>query len=284
MNALTVFYTPHMVAESLSMSPSASKPALVVEAWRRAGLPLLVLDPPPVTVDDLARVHDPAFVIDVLAGRRSNGFGNCSPQVAASLLYTSGSMLAAARYAVTHRTIASAPCSGFHHAGYDQSAGFCTFNGLVVAAFALYAQGRVSRVGILDCDMHYGDGTDELLERHRPSWIEHYTAGRDYHDPHQAIHFLKRLPELVERMRECDVVLYQAGADPHINDPLGGWLTTEQLMRRDEIVFDTLAECGIPVAWNLAGGYQVEPDGSIPKVLEIHTNTARAALGVRAKP
>jgi len=43
-------------------------------------------------------------------------------------------------------------------------------------------------------------------------------------------------------------------------------------------VFETLAELGIPVVWNLAGGYQIAEDGSIPKVLEIHENTARAAL------
>ena len=79
-------------------------------------------------------------------------------------------------------------------------------------------------------------------------------------------------------MRDCDVVLYQAGADAHIDDPLGGWLTTEQLRRRDAIVFDGLRKLGVPVAWNLAGGYQREADGSIPVVIEIHTNTAREAL------
>jgi len=77
---------------------------------------------------------------------------------------------------------------------------------------------------------------------------------------------------------DCDVVLYQAGADPHVDDPLGGWLTTEQLRRRDARVFQTFARLGVPVAWNLAGGYQREPDGSIPKVLEIHDNTAIECL------
>jgi acetoin utilization deacetylase AcuC-like enzyme len=36
-------------------------------------------------------------------------------------------------------------------------------------------------------------------------------------------------------MADCEVLLYQAGADPHINDPLGGWLTTAQLRERDRI-------------------------------------------------
>ena len=82
-------------------------------------------------------------------------------------------------------------------------------------------------------------------------------------------------------MRGCDVVLYQAGADPHVNDPLGGMMTTDELRRRDELVFETCDALGLPVAWNLAGGYQVEADGSIPAVLEIHENTLRAALARR---
>lgn len=85
-----------------------------------------------------------------------------------------------------------------------------------------------------------------------------------------------RLPEIVRSMRDCAVLLYQAGADPHVNDPLSGWLTTEQLRRRDEIVFREARALGLPVAWNLAGGYQKDAAGGIGPVLEIHaTRCAR---------
>ena len=69
-------------------------------------------------------------------------------------------------------------------------------------------------------------------------------------------------------------MLYQAGADPHIGDPLGGFLTTAQLAQRDWRVFHGLRERKIPVAWNLAGGYQ-KP---ISKVIAIHENTMRACI------
>jgi acetoin utilization deacetylase AcuC-like enzyme len=276
--SLPVFFSPRMVAESGSMSPSAAKPAAVVRAWREGGLAIEVHEPTPVTLEELARVHGRAHVEDILACRKPNGFGNRSPSVAATLVHTSGAMLSAARHAIAHRTIACAPCSGFHHAGRREG-GFCTFNGLVVAVCALRAEGHAGRIGILDCDMHYGDGTDELIELlGLAPHVVHYTAGAEYHHPRQAAGFLARLPDLVRSMSGCDVVLYQAGADPHIDDPLGGWLTTGELRRRDEIVFDECASLGLPVAWNLAGGYQVEPDGSIPRILEIHENTARAAL------
>jgi acetoin utilization deacetylase AcuC-like enzyme len=76
------------------------------------------------------------------------------------------------------------------------------------------------------------------------------------------------------------LVLYQAGADTHVDDPLGGLLTTEQMRERDRIMFSVAHELGIPLAWNLAGGYQVEPDGSIPKVVQLHLNTFEEALKV----
>jgi len=60
-------------------------------------------------------------------------------------------------------------------------------------------------------------------------------------------------------------------------------LTNEELAERDRIVFDTLGSLGVPVAWNFAGGYQRELDGSIPKVIEIHTATLRAALSSRPR-
>jgi acetoin utilization deacetylase AcuC-like enzyme len=95
--------------------------------------------------------------------------------------------------------------------------------------------------------------------------------------------FFERLARELEAASECDVVLYQAGADPHVDDPLGGWLTTDELRRRDALVFDTLVARGVPVAWNLAGGYQRRPDGSIPDVLAIHSNTAREAIRALAE-
>lgn len=281
---IPVFYTPKMVADSLSASPSAAKPSQVVASWQRQ-FPIEILEPEPVTLDDYARVHDRAWVQAVLGSREPNGFGNRSPAIAASLPYTSGSMLSAARHAIRHKGPAAAPCSGFHHAEYRAAKGFCTFNGLMVTAVALKADGLVSEVGILDLDMHFGNGTVDILLRapdpllRLKTWIHHSTAGAEFSRREQApIFFSEWLPRALNRMKDCSVVLYQAGADPHVEDPHGGWLTTEQLRQRDATVFDFLAAHKVPVAWNLAGGYQVNRDGSIPKVLEIHDNTMRECV------
>ena len=250
------------------MSPSSRKPADVVASWQKLGLPIRILEPTAATTEDLALAHQRQFVEEVLACRRDNGFGNRSMQVAAALPWTTGSMLAAARYVVEFGGVAAAPCSGFHHAGYDHPSGFCTFNGLMVTALKLKAEARIARLGILDCDEHFGDGTAALIDRHRAGrWITHVTAGQDY--PRQASKFLEMLPRLVKKFAGCDVLLYQAGADPHIDDPLGGYLDNEQLAQRDAIVFDVAKAMGLPIAWNLAGGYQTP----LRLVLDIHDRT-----------
>lgn len=271
---IPVFYTPQMVADADSFSPSASKPSAVVNSWLALGIPLDIIAPDPVTAHDLTRAHLPAYVEAVLSCRSTNGFGNHSEAVAKSLPFTSGAMLAAARAAMRNGRVAVAPCSGFHHAGYSHGAGFCTFNGLMITAMALHVSGEARRVGILDFDQHYGDGTDHIIDRLCVDWVNHFSAGQHYHFLVEAKRFLASIPALVAGMRNCDVILYQAGADPHIEDPLGGWLTTRQLFERDQLVFETAARLGIPVAWNLAGGYQTP----LRKVLEIHDSTMKACV------
>lgn len=286
--SIPVFYSPAMVADSGSYSPSAAKPAQAVASWQRLDLPLTIVAPQLLTAEQFSIAHEPAFVADILAGRCNNGFGNRSLAVAASLPLTSGAMLAAAREALHNGIGAVAPCSGFHHAGFDFAGGYCTFNGLMVTANTLLAEDRVRKVGILDCDQHWGDGTDDIIRRLAlAERIVHYSPTRRFGWPTRSEDFLSALPNLLECFADCDLVLYQAGADPHIDDPLGGWLTTEQLYRRDRAVFAGLRRLGIPLAWNLAGGYQRDADGGIRPVLDIHDNTMLAfaeACGLAAMP
>jgi acetoin utilization deacetylase AcuC-like enzyme len=281
LEAIPVFYTEKMVADSESYSPSAAKPKAVVAAWQEMGGPISLNAPEPVTVKQLELAHEREYVMEVLTCSTENGFGNRSASVAKSLTYTSGAMLAAAREAITNRRVAVAPCSGFHHAGYDHGGGFCTFNGLMVAAMTLFGEGLVDRVGILDFDQHWGDGTQDIIKHLGvETCVVHYHPRMDFRGKYDAGRFLKDLPETVGRFADCDVVLYQAGADPHVADPLGGWLSTQQLQKRDRLVFQNLADLGIPVAWNLAGGYQRDAKGSIRPVLQIHENTMKECVSV----
>jgi acetoin utilization deacetylase AcuC-like enzyme len=188
-------------------------------------------------------------------------------------------MVAAAEYAVTHREAVCSPTSGFHHAEYKQAMGYCSFNGLMVAAIALKQAGRVNRVAILDCDAHYGNGTDQIIKRLGIDWIHHDTLGKHFVDRQDALdgRFEAWLQQAIEDCLSCDLVLYQAGADPHVDDPLGGLLSTEQMAWRDRAVFEQLGH--LPMVWNLAGGYQLakgqtESERREP-ILALHRQTAR---------
>jgi acetoin utilization deacetylase AcuC-like enzyme len=270
-----------MVANTESFSPSAAKPKAVVSAWKQLGLPVTLIEPTAARRKQLELAHNDIYVADVLNCAAENGFGNRSPEVAQSLAFTSGAMLAAAREALANGRVAVAPCSGFHHAGYDHGGGFCTFNGLMVTAMTLLSEGLVNRIGILDLDQHWGDGTQDIIKRlGAKEKIRHYHPAWDFRGGYDASRFLKCLPSIVAAFSDCDLVLYQAGADPHVADPLGGWLSTAELQSRDRIVFEGLDAHEIPVAWNLAGGYQRDKDGSIRPVIEIHENTMKECVRV----
>lgn len=281
---LKVFYDDRQnVAVNDSFSPSAGKPALVVKEWQRRGFDIEITSFGPVTREDFYLAHDKAHIDGVLDLKRVNGFNNKSPAVAASLHWTTGSLVAASQHALAHKENACSPTSGFHHADWWRTSGFCTFNGLGVAAMKLkelLPTGK--KVGILDIDMHYGDGTHSIIKRYGMDYVRHYTFGGDKPESEHwkggpgAESWLRWLPSLVETFSDCAVVIYQAGADPHQDDPFGGALSDMQLRRRDEIVFGTLKRLEIPCAWNLAGGYQ-QP---IQKVLDIHNATMEECLRV----
>ncbi|MEW6282860.1 MAG: hypothetical protein AB1758_29885 [Candidatus Eremiobacterota bacterium] len=278
---MLVFYHPRQsAANNPGYSPSAGKPALFVDLLARHGLPVEIQGFEPASREDLCRAHDPAYVDGVLSCRIDNGFGNRLPEVADSLPYTSGSLLAAARAALAARAVTCSPTSGFHHAGYDFGEDYCTFNGLMVTALALRAEGLLGRVAVLDCDFHFGNGTEDIVDRLEcREWC--LTSGERFVPARDGEAYLRLLDGFLDELLTFrpDLILYQAGADAHMDDPLGGVLTSDQLLRRDQTVFARLA--GLPLAWNLAGGYQRDPDGGISRVLDLHLATCRAALCLR---
>ena len=216
---LPVFFTPKMVASAPS-SPSAAKPPQVVADWKAKALPIRVYDPDPVTAAQLSLAHDARMVAAVLACEAANGFGTRSRQVARSLPYTTGAMLSAARHVLRHGGAACAPCSGFHHAGFDSGHGYCTFNGLMVTAAVLRQEGLVGR---WDHRLRHAPRrrNRDIIDRlGASSWVRHFTAGPEFDRPGQVEAFFKRLARVMESMQDCDLVLYQAGADPHDRRPL----------------------------------------------------------------
>jgi acetoin utilization deacetylase AcuC-like enzyme len=51
-----------------------------------------------------------------------------------------------------------------HHAEREEAMGFCYFNNVAIAARYLQEQWKLERIGIIDFDVHHGNGTQHLFE------------------------------------------------------------------------------------------------------------------------
>ena len=281
-NMAVYFRQEQSCTEANSYSPSAGKPALVMQDWEKH-FPgrMKVCSFEAATREQLYLAHSHGYVDDVLDCKQNNGFDNASPAIAESLRYTTGSMIAAAKDVLEdgsfHRCAVS-PTSGFHHAHYSYGGGFCTFNGLMVTAIEMYRLGLAKRILILDFDQHYGDGTQNIIDRLGIDYVDHITAGLSYDTAEQGLRLLDDLMRLPNRY--YDLVLYQAGADIHVDDPLGGRMTTEQMRDRDMSVFCFGKMRFASIVWNLAGGYQRDLNGTIEPVLTLHRQTMEQCLRV----
>jgi acetoin utilization deacetylase AcuC-like enzyme len=286
-NHIKTVYSPKQISDpghdavDNVISPSAWKPKLLAQLLEKEYPEIEFVQPEPLSVKDLYRCHSKNYVDDIFALKTPNGFRTLSQSVNDSLLYTNGAMYTAAKLAKPNSPTA-ALVSGFHHAGYDGFGPddyFCTFNGLVASALKLIEEDGYKRVAIVDCDQHYGNGTQNILNELDRKDIFHSTFGRYYFTPEDAPYYLHDLcpttGKLVDQLYnfQPDIIIYQAGADVHVDDPFGGILTTEEIYERDVRIFTIARNLQIPIAWNLAGGYQKD----INEVLVIHHNTFIAA-------
>lgn len=293
MNTIPVCFRKEMVCAQQGYSPSPSKPIEVLRSWTDKNLPIRVINQfPPATARDLGLAHTSHYVRGVMLGDIQNGHGTFSRELAISCKYTVGSMMMAV--GIAHNMgVACSTSSGFHHAYPDHGGGFCTFNGLIVAARHALNFGMVQQVSILDLDVHFGDGTEACIDRLEDK--NQIRAGEisqkcfsdifGHGEPVRDKEFSEGVERIVQFIKDSasngnSLLLYQAGADPHINDPLGGKLTSEQMRTRDRVVFETCKENGLPVVWNLAGGYQTDQDGKISPVIDLHLATMEECVRV----
>ena len=182
-----------------------------------------------------------------------------------------GGTIGAARHALEHG-VGMNLGGGTHHAGRAFARGFCLFNDVAVALALLRAEDAADRALVVDCDVHQGDGTADLLGDDPRAFTLSLHGARNY--PFQRIpsdldvdiasgtgdaRYLQALDEALDfaiPRAEADVAFYLAGADPWEGDRLGRLaLTKDGLRERDELVLDRLLASGARVCVVLAGGY-----------------------------
>jgi acetoin utilization deacetylase AcuC-like enzyme len=264
----------------------APAPACSTYQWNKNGLVRDLLRqqddavewhrPEPMPRDWLEAVHTPGYVAEVIGlavppdKARRIGFP-VTVEVARRAQVVPGGTYLAALLALRHGFAANT-AGGSHHALADTGAGFCVFNDLAIVANRLVEEGMASRVLVVDCDVHQGDGTAALLDG-RPG-LATYSIHAEKNFPIRKARsnldvplpdglgddaYLATLAETLVPLVDGfapDLILYQAGVDPFEGDRLGRLaLTREGLVRRDRWVATLARERGIPLASALGGGY-----------------------------
>ena len=221
------------------------------------------------------------------AEQRRIGLPATSPLVQRSWLAVGGTVLTA-RLALRHG-LACHLAGGTHHAFADYGSGFCIFNDCAIAARVLLAEGSVRQLMVIDLDVHQGDGTARIfaaepqvftLSAHCLSNFPLHKQTSDLdlelEDGLEDEGYLRaigdRIPDLLDQVRP-DLVLYNAGVDPHRQDRLGRLcLSSTGLLNRDHLVLDACLRRRIPVATVIGGGYD-----ALEPLVERHGLVFRAA-------
>lgn len=168
-----------------------------------------------------------------------------------------------------------------HHAKSGKAGGFCLLNNVAAGAMYALAEYRLNRIAVIDFDVHYGDGTAEIL-KNNPNILFFnlfetdlfpFPENNDMPDGGNMVHL--PLPpgtgsaafrEAVRRQWlpglaafKPELVLLSAGFDAHRSDESGrlnlheadfGWLTHK--------IIQTASGCLGKVVSVLEGGYTLE--------------------------
>lgn len=260
------------------------------------------LDFEKVPVDDwLCGPIDSDFVYRFLSGDlsveecRYTGFREQTPRpelIERTVLEVAGTVLTA-QLALRYGIAANA-AGGTHHAHVTGGAGYTILNDLAVATHVLCKEECVSRVLVIDCDVHQGDGTAKFMvspllrgklftlslhcASNYPRLKAHSTYDVGLPDGIKDEAYLLALRTSVEQaIHEVkpDMVLYDAGVDIFKRDRLGRLDVSEDgIRKRDRWVLDKCVTEGIPVAAVVGGGYDKDVDALARRHALVHEEAA----------
>ncbi len=251
--------------------------------------------PHAATDEEISRVHTAEYLARVQKGllteREVRRIGlPWSPAMVERSRRSSGATIEVCRAALDDGCAVNL-AGGTHHAFADHGEGYCVFNDSAIAARMLQAEGRVSRIVILDADVHQGNGTARIFfddptvftfsihgAKNFPFHKEQSDLDVELADATGDQVYLDALENGVRcalQLANAELAIYLAGADPFAGDQLGRLAVTKSgLAERDRIVFDECKRRCIPIAVTMAGGY----GRSIDDTVDIHMQTVHLAV------
>lgn len=133
-----------------------------------------------------------------------------------------------------------------HHASSNSSWGFCYFNNMAISLERLKRDKKIQSAYVLDIDLHFGDGTVNIL------------GNKGYVTVHNVEANLRKayMDEIAYEMEHCqvDIIGISAGFDNH-EDDWGGTLITEDYQEIGRMVREAARQRGGGCFGILEGGY-----------------------------
>lgn len=260
----------------------------------------------PASRGELALAHAPAYIDGVFHGtlpaaaQREIGFP-WTPMMAERARRSVGATIQAARAAFAEGVAANL-AGGTHHASADAGGGYCVFNDLAVTARLMQAEWlrqqprQPLRVAVVDLDVHQGNGTAHIFRGDASVFTLSLHGARNFPFRKEAgdldvelpdgcaddeyLQALEQALDLLDQHFAPGLVLYLAGADPHVGDRLGRLaLSHDGLEARDRRVFDWAWQRRVPLAFTMAGGYGRD----MADTLQAQLATWRVALQYHAR-
>jgi acetoin utilization deacetylase AcuC-like enzyme len=186
------------------------------------------------TQKDIEAVHTRAHIESV----RRSGLYDIAALAAGGAVQAAGIGLAAPAFGLIRPP--------GHHASADSSWGFCFFNNMAVALQTLKNRGQIKTAYVLDIDLHYGDGTVNILGSENYVTVHNVEA-----TDHQS--FLAEIERELDGSM-MDLVGISAGFDNH-RDDWGGLLATEDYFKIGQLVKAAASRSGGGCFGILEGGY-----------------------------
>ncbi|MCD6451001.1 MAG: histone deacetylase [Acidobacteria bacterium] len=222
---------------------------------------LIRIKPEPATLSILSHIHTPSYIHslkkEIERGARvlDDGDTIVSSHSYEAALYAAGAGITASS-AILEGRLDSAFCAvrpPGHHAERDRAMGFCLFNNIAVTASYLKQDKGLSRILIIDFDVHHGNGTQNAFYDD-PSILyislhqyPHYpgTGSKEERGEGEGYGFTINIPlpagsddiDYITAFNEKvipagdafrpEFVLVSAGFDPHRDDPLSAMRVTE---------------------------------------------------------